>query len=74
MAERHALRKGSAESCSVAECREIAIKSVSAKEATGKAKFSLGSSTGGRAHLCKNHYKEFKKATRSDRELDRLAW
>ncbi len=37
MAERHALRKGSTESCSVAGCGEPAMKSVSAREADKKA-------------------------------------
>ena len=74
MAERHALRKGSTESCSVAGCGEPAMKSVSAREADKKAKLSLEGSASGRAHLCKYHYKEYKKATKSERELDRLAW
>ena len=25
-------------------------------------------------HLCKNHYKEYKKATKADRELQKLGW
>jgi len=27
-----------------------------------------------RCGLCKDHYKKFKKATKEDRELERLAW
>ena len=27
-----------------------------------------------RCGLCKDHYKKFKKATKDDRELERLAW
>jgi len=27
-----------------------------------------------RVRLCKEHYKEYKKATREDRKLDRLSW
>ena len=27
-----------------------------------------------RAALCKDHYKAFKKATKEDRELERLGW
>ncbi|MCI4371586.1 MAG: hypothetical protein L3J78_02955 [Thermoplasmata archaeon] len=27
-----------------------------------------------RVHLCKDHYKEFRKKTKKERELDRAAW
>ena len=27
-----------------------------------------------RVHICKEHYKKFKKATREERELQRLGW
>ena len=74
MVERHAVRKGSTENCSVAGCSEPAMKSVSAREADQKAKLSLEGSRTGRAHLCKHHYREYKRAMKSDRELDRLAW
>lgn len=29
---------------------------------------------GRRAYLCKEHYKEYKKATKVDRTVDRLTW
>jgi len=29
---------------------------------------------GRRAGVCRNHYKEFRKATKEERELDRLGW
>ncbi len=28
----------------------------------------------GGVHLCREHYKEFKKATKEERSLDRLGW
>jgi len=28
----------------------------------------------GRVHLCHEHYRTFRKATKKDRELDRLGW
>ncbi|MBX8631878.1 MAG: hypothetical protein M1117_02965 [Candidatus Thermoplasmatota archaeon] len=74
MAERHAIRHASADHCSVVDCKEIAVRSVSAKEAIAKAKMTVNEDAGGRAHLCKKHYREFKKATKTDRELERLAW
>lgn len=27
-----------------------------------------------RVHLCKDHYKQFRKKTKEDRELERAAW
>lgn len=27
-----------------------------------------------RTHLCKTHYKEYKKATKAERDLERLGW
>ena len=27
-----------------------------------------------RVHLCKDHYKQFRKKTKQERELDRAAW
>ncbi len=73
MAERHAVRHASSGNCSVSGCDEPSVKTVSGKEASEKAKLSLAIGNG-RAHLCKTHYREYKKATKTDRELDRLAW
>ncbi len=73
MAERHAVRHAAAPSCSVSGCEQQAVKSVSGKEASEKAKLSLKSGNG-RAHLCRVHYRAYKKATKTDRELERLAW
>lgn len=73
MAERHAVRHASVEGCSVSGCQESAVRSVSAKDASKKAKLSLKEATG-RAHLCKAHYRAYKKATKGDKELERLAW
>jgi len=74
MAERHAVRHASEELCSVISCGERSVRSVPARDAIGKAKMSIKPDNGGRAHLCKKHYKDFKKTTRSERELDRLTW
>ncbi len=73
MVERHAVRHAANTNCSVSGCDEPAIKSVSWKEANEKAGLGLKSGNG-RAHLCKSHYRAFKKATKTDRELERLAW
>ncbi len=73
MAERHAVRRAAAATCSVSGCEEPSARSVSGKEASEKAKLSL-KTKGGRAHLCRTHYRTYKKATKGDKELERLAW
>lgn len=73
MAERHAVRRAAQVGCSVSGCEEPAVRSVSGKGASEKAGLSLRA-VSGRAQLCKTHWKEYKKATKDDRELDRLAW
>jgi hypothetical protein len=58
--------------CDVSGCSEEAVRTVSAEKAR-KAGLSISKSKG-KVHLCKKHYKEFKKATKKDRELERLGW
>ena len=58
--------------CSVSSCSREAVRSIS----TGKAK-SAGlnvNSDEKRVYLCKEHYKEFKKATKEERKLERMSW
>lgn len=54
--------------CSVSGCGEDAVRSVSAEEAA-RAGLRVASATG-RSYLCKNHYKEMKKKTKKDRQVD----
>lgn len=69
-----ARRRGSGKrTCIVEGCDEPARRSL----AYGKVKKALSDYTlaeGRRAHLCKDHDKEYKKATKVDRTLDRLTW
>jgi len=58
------------ETCDVAGCNEPAHRAVSAKN-VAKAGLNVKKERG-KAHLCKEHYKEYKKATKKDRELERL--
>lgn len=58
------------EKCDVIGCNEPAHRAVSAKNAM-KAGLKVKKERG-KAHLCKKHYKEYKKATKKDRELERL--
>lgn len=58
-------------SCSVSGCGNSAVRSI----ASGKV-VAAGLKVGGerRAYLCKNHYKEFKKATKKERTLEKLRY
>ncbi|HEY5737628.1 MAG TPA: hypothetical protein VMS35_02925 [Nitrososphaeraceae archaeon] len=59
--------------CSIQGCTEQAERSMS--ESKGKMATDLDiSSTSKRIYLCRNHYKEWKKATKEDRETERARW
>jgi hypothetical protein len=55
--------------CSVSGCGEDAVRSVPAEEAA-HAGLRVTATTG-RCYLCKNHYKELKKKTKKDRQVER---
>jgi hypothetical protein len=55
--------------CSVSGCGEDAVRSVPAEEAA-HAGLKVTATTG-RCYLCKNHYKEMKKKTKKDRQVER---
>lgn len=59
--------------CSVASCDREASRSVSGKKVE-KAGINLATDPSKSAHLCKDHYKEYKKKSKKDRELERLDW
>lgn len=62
------------EVCAIAGCGGEAVRSLSTtkvKEALPDLKLATESR---RAHLCRNHYKQFRKKTKQERELERLAW
>jgi len=57
--------------CSVKGCKEDAVRSLD----VGKVKSAgLDVDAARRAYLCKEHYKEFKKAIKKDRTIERLGW
>ena len=58
--------------CSVAGCKNLAERSIS-REETGGSGLSLGGE-GRRVYLCRDHYKAWKKATKSSRKLERARW
>jgi hypothetical protein len=56
------------EKCSVLGCGNSAVRSIGAGKVTSA---GLKIDSEKRAYLCKEHYKEFKKATRKERTLER---
>jgi len=60
------------EPCAVPGCGTESVRSIARVEA--RKVFDQISDTGRRAPLCRDHYKEWKKATKVARKLDRLAW
>ncbi len=61
------------ETCAVSGCKDEAARSVPKKKLEANTDFSID---GGhkRVRICKKHYKEFKKATKKDREFERMGW
>ena len=57
--------------CDVAGCDNDAERSFNIKQVS-KSKLTLKSNDLRSVHLCKEHYKEFKKQTKNDRELDAI--
>jgi hypothetical protein len=68
---KHAVEK--VEMCDVDGCRSEAVRSISSKKVEN-AGLKLSPDIRGNAHLCHEHYKEFKKRTKKDRTYDRLGW
>jgi hypothetical protein len=57
--------------CGIAGCSEIAVKSYSRK-ACEDAGLKPADENAKRVHLCKEHNKQYKKATKEDRKLESL--
>ncbi len=67
-------REEEPEKCDVPGCREPALRSLStAKVQAALPELKVGD-VGRRAHLCRAHYRMFRKKTKEERELDRAAW
>ncbi len=60
-------------SCDISGCEKTAERSVSGKKVE-KAGLDLSSDPAKTAHLCRDHYRSFKKKTKKDRVLERLDW
>ena len=59
--------------CDVQGCKADAVRSVAGKKVE-KSGLSLSSDPDKNAHLCREHYREYKKKTKSDRTYERLGW
>jgi hypothetical protein len=59
-------------SCSVSGCENKAERSMSGSKASMAPDMGLNASK--RVYLCHEHYKEWKKATKEDRENERARW
>ena len=68
---RHAVDK--VHGCDVEGCKAEAERSVSGKKVEN-AGLSLSSDPEKTAHLCRDHYREYKKRSKKDRTLERLGW
>lgn len=64
------VNKGTA--CSIAGCDENGVRSLNTAKVENA---GLRSESGGRKSvLCRAHYKEYKKETKKDRDLERARW
>ncbi|MGE4274708.1 MAG: hypothetical protein AB7E27_01440 [Candidatus Methanomethylophilaceae archaeon] len=67
------VKDGAGGVCDVAGCEEAAERSIATKKVTDSG-LPLKDEGIKKVGLCKNHYREYKKATKKDRELDKLSW
>ncbi len=62
------------ELCDVKDCKKPVKRSLSRKKVSKALPEISFKNKSKKAHLCKEHYKEYKKKTKKERELERLAW
>ena len=74
MAELHHKIGATEETCGVKGCSSPALRSLPTKKVTGNISAGLKSDEPRRTHLCKEHYREYKKKTKDERLTDTLAW
>ncbi len=68
--------------CEISGCKKPAVRSLSTKKAMDSGVLNIDSDgkerrhreSRGRTHVCKDHYRDFKKATKKKREIERLGW
>lgn len=62
------------EKCSVEGCGQPSRRSLAGTDVRGALANLKLPEDARRVHLCKDHYKEYKKKTKGERELERLNW
>jgi len=66
-------KRSGKKTCDVKDCEEKKKQSVPAEKAKKKAGLDI-ETDGTKAYLCKKHWKDYKKATKEERELKQLGW
>lgn len=63
------------EICEIKECNNEVARSIATKNIMKHLpNLKLNDEKRKRTHICKDHYKQFKKASKEERELQRLGW
>jgi hypothetical protein len=68
---RHAVDK--VQGCDIEGCKSQAERSISGKKVE-KAGLTLSADPEKAVHLCRDHYREYKKRSKKDRTLEMLGW
>jgi len=72
--DRRSKRGGDSKTCDVKGCDGASKRTVSSKALEKSPVGFTLEKEGKRISLCKDHYREFRKSTKKDRTMDRLAW
>ncbi|MBM4249147.1 MAG: hypothetical protein FJ149_06875 [Euryarchaeota archaeon] len=60
--------------CGVKGCEKAAVRSLPTKKVSGNIAAGLKGEEARRTPLCKEHYREYKRATKDERLTDSLGW
>ena len=60
--------------CQVSGCKEEAVRSISSDKLKKALSGLSMKQDSRRVHICKTHYRQFRKKTKGERELERLGW
>jgi hypothetical protein len=62
------------EACGIEGCKNEATRHISHGKVSAALPNERISARGRSVGLCRNHWRDFKKATKKDRDLDRVSW
>ncbi len=74
MAKRKSKRRGKPQKCEIKNCSKKSYRSLPTEKVDGALSDETITSDQRRTHICKKHYREYKKATRRSRELEQMGW